>query len=395
MHDSRISLDGTWEFLHVADDRLSGPAEVRRITVPSPWQAQFADLRMRAGIGIYRRAVDIPEEWLTDSIWLRFGAVFHNTRVFVNGELVGTNEGGFLPFSFDVTAFLKPGRNEIKVRVDSADRQSGRIPDSPFAEIPFGKQSWYGPLSGIWQSVLLERRIPDHMTRMRLVPNRETGRVTAGVFFARPLTTPSRSASRSSIRGQGGARRVRHAGRRHLDALRVRGRGRPVLVARPSEPLSHPARTSSATRSRTTSRTRSASAPSRPATASSTSTASRSTSAAPSTRTTTRIRSAPCRRWSSSEDQFRKAKELGLNCLRCHIKAADPRYYEVADRIGMLIWTELPNGGMSTDRSRGARRSSSRASSTATATTRRSSSGRSSTRTGASTSSTTPTIATG
>ena len=46
------------------------------------------------------------------------------------------------------------------------------------------------------------------------------------------------------------------------------------------------------------------------------------------------------------EDQFRKAKELGLNCLRCHIKAADPRYYEVADRIGLLIWTELPNGGL-------------------------------------------------
>jgi Glycosyl hydrolases family 2, TIM barrel domain len=53
------------------------------------------------------------------------------------------------------------------------------------------------------------------------------------------------------------------------------------------------------------------------------------------------------------EDQFRKAKELGLNCLRCHIKAADPRYYDVADRMGMLIWTELPNGGMATDRSRG------------------------------------------
>ena len=53
------------------------------------------------------------------------------------------------------------------------------------------------------------------------------------------------------------------------------------------------------------------------------------------------------------EDQFRKAKELGLNCLRCHIKAADPRYYEVADRMGLLVWTELPNGGMSTERSRG------------------------------------------
>ena len=59
MQDNRISLDGTWEFLHVADDRLSGPAEVRQITVPSPWQAQFSDLRMRAGIGIYRRTIEI------------------------------------------------------------------------------------------------------------------------------------------------------------------------------------------------------------------------------------------------------------------------------------------------------------------------------------------------
>lgn len=188
MLDSRISLDGTWEFLHIADDRLSGPAEVRQITVPSPWQAQFQDLRMRAGIGIYRRTVDIPKEWLHDSIWIRFGAVFHNTRVFVNGEQVGFNEGGFLPFSFDVTAFLRPGPNEIKVRVDSPTDNPAEFPDSPFAEIPFGKQSWYGPLSGIWQSVYLERRISDHMTQMRLVPNRETGQVAAWVFFARPLT---------------------------------------------------------------------------------------------------------------------------------------------------------------------------------------------------------------
>ena len=93
MRDSRISLDGTWEFLHVSDDRLAGPVEVREITVPSPWQAQFADLRMRAGIGIYRRTIEIDEAWLTDSVWIRFGAVFHNSRVFINGEQIGTNEG--------------------------------------------------------------------------------------------------------------------------------------------------------------------------------------------------------------------------------------------------------------------------------------------------------------
>src|SRR3954447_23953741 len=70
MPASRLSLDGTWEFLHVSDDRPSGPASVRAINVPAPWQAQFADLRMRAGIGIYRRLVDIPAEWLSDHVWL-------------------------------------------------------------------------------------------------------------------------------------------------------------------------------------------------------------------------------------------------------------------------------------------------------------------------------------
>jgi len=43
------------------------------------------------------------------------------------------------------------------------------------------------------------------------------------------------------------------------------------------------------------------------------------------------------------EDEFRKAKEMGLNCLRVHIKVADPRYYAAADKVGLLIWTELPN----------------------------------------------------
>ena len=49
------------------------------------------------------------------------------------------------------------------------------------------------------------------------------------------------------------------------------------------------------------------------------------------------------------ESQFRMAKSMGLNCLRVHIKVADPRYYEAADRVGLLIWTELPNFQLLTD----------------------------------------------
>src|SRR4051812_38098706 len=355
MPASRLSLDGTWEFLHVSDDRPSGPASVRAINVPAPWQAQFADLRMRAGIGIYRRLIDIPAEWLSDHVWLRFGAVFHNARVWVNGALVGANEGGFLPFSFDVTQHLRPGENEIKVRVDSPTDNPAEFPDSPFAEIPFGKQSWYGPLSGIWQPVHLERRIPDHVKQARIVPKRETGEVAGVAVFASPLVEATdlrvevldpadasllvftvtampgaasmpfefqvgevrswspdepnlyrvqvemlrRGASLDAIEERFGFRTIEtRDGKLYLN-------GEPLYLRGALDQDYYP----------------------------------------------DTICTVPSVEF--LEDQFRKAKELGLNCLRCHIKAADPRYYEVADRIGMLIWTELPNGGMATERSRG------------------------------------------
>lgn len=355
MHDNRISLDGVWQFLHVADDRMSGPAEVRHIVVPRPWQAEFSDLRMRAGIGIYCRTVDIPEGWLHESIWIRFGAVFHNSKVFVNGDLVGSNEGGFLPFSFDVTSHLKAGPNEIKIRVDSPTDNPAEFPDSPFAEIPFGKQSWYGPLSGIWQPVHLERRISDHMTRIRLVPNRDTGRVSAGVFFARPLVADTQI--RVEVFDPFGKRvldeihgtqigvtsmpfeftlpEVESWSPDHPHLYRVR-----LTLLRGDEEKDELADSFGFRTIET--RDGKFYLNGEPLYL----LAALDQDYYPGT-----ICTVPSVEF--LEDQFRKVKELGLNCLRCHIKAADPRYYEVADRMGVLIWTELPNGGMATDRSRG------------------------------------------
>ena len=352
---SPISLDGTWEFLHIADDRLAGPAEVRPIEVPSPWQAQFSDLRMRAGIGIYRRGFELPAGWIGDAVWLRFGAVFHNAKVWINGQIVGSNEGGFLPFSFEVTPYLKDGSNEIKVRVDSPTDNPAEFPDSPFAEIPFGKQSWYGPLSGIWQSVYLERRIADHVTRVRLVPDRDTGRVVAGAFFARPLLESAEI--RVEVFDPAGVRAL------EFTLIAIPGvtsvpfdfQLAKVRSWSPDEPNLYRIRLE-VRRGGTTRDTVEETFGFR--------TIETRDGAFYLNGEPLYLRAALDQDYYPEtictvpsvaflEDQFRKAKELGLNCLRCHIKAADPRYYEVADRMGLLIWTELPNGGMSTDRSRG------------------------------------------
>ena len=71
---------------------------------------------------------------------------------------MGEHEGGYLPFEFDVATHLLAGENELVVRVVDASDDRSRYPEYPFSEVPHGKQSWYGPIGGIWQSVWLELR---------------------------------------------------------------------------------------------------------------------------------------------------------------------------------------------------------------------------------------------
>jgi hypothetical protein len=356
--DRRISLDGTWEFLHLVEDYRSKPVGWRNITVPGAWQAQFADLRMRGGTGIYRRQLDIPDGWIRKRVYLRFGAVFHITTAWVNGALVGTHTGGFLPFSFDVTERLVEGLNEIKIRVDSASDDPLVSPEAPLDEIALGKQSWYGPLSGIWQSVWLEQRTIDHIHRARVRAELATGQVGVRIFLAHPLVAETRlevSVRDPQDKSTGSVTAVLERGTETAD---ITVTAAPVAAWSPIAPnlytirivLERDGSVIDEFSDRFGFRT-----------------------------IETRnghfylngeplyIRAALdqdyypetiCTTPSTEfiEDEFRNAKELGLNCLRCHIKAPDPRYYEVADRMGLLVWTELPTMGLSTERSRARKR---------------------------------------
>ncbi len=352
MQNSRIALDGIWEFLHVSDDMLK-PATIRSITVPGPWQAQFDDLGRRSGTGIYRRVVHIPADFLHERVFLRFGAVFHTAHVWVNGTEVGSHEGGFLPFSCDVTDQVRAGPNEIKVRVESPTDDPSEFPEYPLAEIPFGKQNWYGPLSGIWQSVFLERRVKDHIACLRLHPDRTSGRIDLDIHFARPLEADS-EVQFDVFSGRRVVASARAIASRGVTLVRLDATVAGAQSWSPDKPHLYRAAVSTL----------------------------RDGALIDDAESTFGFRTIEARDGKLFlngepfylraaldqdyypdtictlpsvefiEDQFRKAKELGLNALRLHIKAPDPRYYDVADRMGMLIWAELPNGGLSTVRSR-------------------------------------------
>jgi hypothetical protein len=296
----------------------------------------------------------VPSGWIRERVFIRFGAVFHIATVWVNGACVGSHVGGFLPFAFDVTDHLTAGANQVEVRADTPIDDPESFPDASFAEIPYGKQNWYGPLSGIWQSVWLERRMADHIARVRILPELESGRVTLRVFPAHPLA--SETVLRVAIRDPAGAEIAA------LAANLAQGSNVTELTAvLPSVQRWSPASPALYTAAFAFERKGEVA------------------DAIEERFGFRRIEARDGRLYLNGEpiflrgaldqdyypdticttpsaafleDEFRKAKELGLNCLRCHIKAPDPRYYETADRLGLLVWTELPNMGVSTERSR-------------------------------------------
>src|SRR5215204_2656626 len=157
----RLSLDGEWQFRH-------GSGEWRTTSVPSVWQAQFADLRLTGGTAIYKRRFGAVPRLAGHEAVLHFEAVNYFADVHLNGRHLGGHEGGWLPFEFagDPQELGEDNEIEIRVMLPSGASRSDRQPS--FAEIPHGKQSWYGPLSGIWQPVWLETRNSIHLRGCRI-----------------------------------------------------------------------------------------------------------------------------------------------------------------------------------------------------------------------------------
>jgi beta-galactosidase/beta-glucuronidase len=128
----------------------------------------------------YRRSFEVPAAWKGQRIMLRFEAVDFACAVWVNGGLVGDHRGGSDPFGFDITPFLRAGANEVVVGVtDPTDT----------GEQPRGKQQlnprgiWYTPVSGIWQTVWLEP-VPEgrHLVELVLIPEPKQERLRVRVL---------------------------------------------------------------------------------------------------------------------------------------------------------------------------------------------------------------------
>ena len=361
-----IDLDGEWRF--VGDpERLYRATELPEgepIGVPGCWEAQVAH-QYRVLTGWYRRTVTVPADWEGDSVLLHFGAVMYRCWVWLNGTRVGEHEGGYTPFTLEIEDAVRWGEeNELVVEVFNpmnalADYPAlavervlyaeELVPDLPLSEAPHGKQTWYSSQSGIWQSVRMERAAAWHVLGLRVLPDvpgrqaairwRVAARaaaasgdapefelrvfdpggaevaVTQSALSDRELSgetvlpipeprlwdigQPNLYRLEARILAGGGSidGMAARFGMRHVETRdgQLILNGRPVYMRRALDQDLYP----------------------------------------------DTISTPPSREY--LDEQLRLAREMGINLLRCHIKAPDPRYLDAADEAGMLLWCELPN----------------------------------------------------
>ncbi len=139
--ESFYSLNGNWS--------LNG----QKILVPFPPQSFLSGYEGHVGAVLeYKREFAMPVDWKGGRVLLHFGAVDQVAEVFLNGHFAGGHEGGYMPFSMDITEYVREGINVLEVKAK----------DTLSHMYPYGKQRknrggmWYTPVSGIWQSVWME-----------------------------------------------------------------------------------------------------------------------------------------------------------------------------------------------------------------------------------------------
>ena len=116
----------------------------------------------------YQRTIDIPADWSGRNVMLNFGAVYYTSEVYVDGRFVGRHFGGSTSFSYDITAFVKPGGSHSLVVFATSDLRSGKQ--------TAGKQSLqyashscdYTRTTGIWQTVWMEAVAPEALARVQM-----------------------------------------------------------------------------------------------------------------------------------------------------------------------------------------------------------------------------------
>jgi len=179
-----LNLNGLWDLAITSKDATSATFQTQ-ILVPFPVESALSGVMRPISENDriwYRRSFEVPGQWRGRRLLLHYGAVDFEATVWVNGTKIGEHRGGYDAFSFDITdALRQSGANELIVTAwDPTD--AGTQPRGKQVRKPHG--IWYTSTSGIWQTVWLEPVNAACITALTITPDVDSSAVTV-----RPITT--------------------------------------------------------------------------------------------------------------------------------------------------------------------------------------------------------------
>ncbi len=332
---SYVNLNGYWDYAITKSDAIPTVFDGKILVPFSPECALSGvnrQLKPKEYL-YYRTTFTLTKSFVKDVVLLNFGAVDQICDVYVNGQKVCHHEGGYNAFSADITAALKERDNELLLRVrDFTDTKH-------YAN---GKQSsnrkgmWYTPQSGIWQTVWLESVPSQHIQSLRITPDIDNACVSVDIIsnFDEPVTVVVTDGEKEIVKADGkssvklyfpdGDFRLWSPEDPYLYGLKIISRrdyvesyfgmrkfscekvGKYRRLTLNNKPYFHNGLLDQGYY--------------------------------------------PYGLYTAPDDEamifdILKAKELGFNMLRKHIKVEPMRWYYHCDRLGMLVWQDMPSGG--------------------------------------------------
>ena len=341
------NLNGHWDYAIRPADAPQPELFDGKILVPYPVESSLSGVQRRLAeneVLWYERRFTVPAEWRQGALLLHFGAVDWEADVYLNGIRVGGHKGGYTAFSIDIAPYLTRGEQTLAVRVtDPTDR--GTQPRGK--QVTEARTIWYTPVTGIWQTVWLEPVPESRIASLRTTPDIDTKSLTVEAAIV------------GGRRGDIVEITLRDNGRTVAEARAAAGEPLRLTLPEmklwtPDTPMLYDLETTLLRGGKSVDRVGSY--------------------AAMRKNSVVRGKEGFLRLALNDRECFQfgpldqgwwpdglytaptdealaydiiKTKDLGFNMIRKHVKVEPERWYWHCDRLGILVWQDMPNGGPS------------------------------------------------